>query len=169
MGIQTILPYQYAKDYTQKALEEQLNHETGDRRLDGTDLLETLEGYKDLAGLVGERDEAWRRWKDVVGVLPKLPKELVDLSGLDREKRSMVLEGLLEDDDRWGVWPGDVEPMTIEKGLILAVVSKSKRLEGKGVLFPWMESADESVEETVVVGKWSAVPMFDEDEYINDG
>ncbi|KAL7468980.1 hypothetical protein ACHAXS_009246 [Conticribra weissflogii] len=168
MGIQTMLPYQYAKEYTQKALEEQLNHETGDRRLDGTDLLETLEGYKDLAGLVGERDEAWRRWKDVVGVLPKLPKELVDLGGLDRGKRSMVLEGLLEDDDRWGVWPGDVEPMTIEKGLILAVVSKSKRLEGKGVRFPWMESAQESVEETVVVGRWSAVPVFDEDEYIND-
>lgn len=169
MGLQTILPYQYAKDYTQKALEEQLNHETGDRRLDGTDMLETLEGYKDLAGLVGERDEAWRRWKDVVGVLPKLPKELMGLDGLDREKRSMIMERLLEDDDRWGVWPGDVEPMTIEKGVILAAVSKSNWAEGNGGFFPWMEkSVRASLEETVVVGRWSAVPVVDEEENIND-
>jgi len=169
MGLQTILPYQYAKDYTQRALEEQLNHETGDRRLDGTDMLETLEGYKDLAGLVGERDEAWRRWKDVVGVLPKLPKDLMDLDGLDRGKRSKVLNGLLEDDDRWGVWPGDVEPITIEKGMILALVSQSNGAVGNGGFFPWMgNNVRASLEETVVVGRWSAVPVFDEDESIDD-
>ncbi len=44
-GIKSLLPYQYAKDNTQMLLEAQLNHETGDRRLDGYGIIETLGGY----------------------------------------------------------------------------------------------------------------------------
>eukprot|EP00804_Cyclotella_cryptica_P018758 CCRYP_007241-RA/>CCRYP_007241-RA protein AED:0.40 eAED:0.22 QI:0/-1/0/1/-1/1/1/0/214 len=58
-GVRTLLPYQYAKEKAQQKLDEQLNHESGDRRLDGTDLLPLLEGYKDVAGLVWDRDDKY--------------------------------------------------------------------------------------------------------------
>lgn len=151
-GIQTILPYKYAKDRAQSQLEEQLNHETGDRRLDGNDILETLGGYKDIAELVMERDDKFRRWKEIEGVLPKVD------SSIDTGRR-VEINNLLEDEKRWGIWPGDTELMTIERGVILAVVAKRDEQKNIG-FFPWMQDAG-SVEETVVVGKWSALPMMD--------
>jgi hypothetical protein len=150
-GISTLLPYQYAKEQSQQVLEEQLNHETGDRRLDGNDLLETIGGYKDIAALVMERDERRRRWKEVEGVLPKITGSSIKIG------RAATTEQLLNDEKRWGVWPGDTELMTIERGVVLAAVSAKKK---KPMLFPWMQ--DSNSEEMVVVGKWSATPLFDE-------
>lgn len=150
-GVQTVLPYQYAKDKSQKELEEKLDHETGDRRLDGTDVLETLGGYKYIAALVLERDEKRRKWKEVECVLPKLD------SSIDTGRRAEITK-MLEDEKRWGIWPGDTELLTIERGVILAVVAnKSKQKRG---FFPFVP---ERAEEPVIVGKWSAVPIFDEE------
>jgi len=147
-GARTLLPYQYAKDVSQKQLEEQLNHETGDRRLDGKDIFETLGGYKDVAELVLERDERRRKWKEIEGALPKLDSK-IDIG------RKVDINKLLEDEKRWGMWPGDTEFMTIERGVVLAVVAKeSKQKMG---LFSWMQDGG-GVEEPVVVGTWSAVP-----------
>lgn len=150
-GIQTLLPYQYAKEQSQQVLEEQLNHETGDRRLDGNDLLETIGGYKDIAALIIERDERRRRWKEVEGVLPKISGPSIKI-GL-----AATTEQLLNDEKRWGIWPGDTELLTVERGVVLAAVSAKEK---KQSLFPWMQ--DSNVEEMVVVGKWSATPLFDE-------
>lgn len=150
-GIQTLLPYQYAKEQSQQVLEEQLNHETGDRRLDGNDLLETIEGYKDIAALVMERDERRRKWKEVEGVLPKISGPSIKIG------QAATAERLLNDEKRWGIWPGDTELLTVERGVVLAVVSAKEK---KQSLFPWMQDSD--VEEMVVVGKWSATPLFDE-------
>jgi hypothetical protein len=46
-------------------LDQQLDHESGDQRLDGKDLLPLLDGFKDIAGLVLAQDEKCkieRRW-----------------------------------------------------------------------------------------------------------
>jgi len=148
-GARTLLPYQYAKDASQRQLEEQLNHETGDRRLDGNDIFETLGGYKDVAEMVLERDEKRRRWKEVEGALPILD------SSAYAGRRTDVNE-LLEDEKRWGIWPGDTEFMTVERGVVLAaVVKESKQNTG---FFPWMRDGG-GLEEPVVVGKWRALPM----------
>ena len=156
-GIQTLFPYLYAKEQTQQVLEEQLNHETGDRRLDGNDLLDTIGGYKDIAAMVIERDERRRRWKEVEGVLPKIGGPSIKIG------RTATTEQLLNDDKRWGIWPGDTELMTVERGVVLAAVSGKEK---KQSLFPWMQ--DTSSEEIVVVGKWTAIPLFgqyDDDNY----
>ena len=134
-------------------LEEQLNHETGDRRLDGNDLLETIGGYKNIAALVMERDERRRRWKEVEGVLPKISGSSIKIG------RAAAIEQLLNDEKRWGQWPGDTELMTVERGVVLAAVS-AKEKKKKSMFVPWMQ--DSNSEETVVVGKWTATPLFDE-------
>lgn len=149
-GIQTLLPYQYAKEQSQQVLEEQLNHETGDRRLDGNDLLETIGGYKDIAALVMERDERRRRWKEIEGALPKISGPSIKIG------QAATTEQLLNDEKRWGIWPGDTELMTVERGVVLAAVSTKEK---KQSLFPWMQESN--VEEMVVVGKWSATSLFD--------
>jgi hypothetical protein len=134
---------------TQRLLEDKLNHDTGDRRLDGNDILETLGGYRDIADLVTARDVRRRQWVEIEGVLPKMAN--VDAS------RNVELSSLLEDEDRWGTWPGDTELMTAERGVILAVVEKEK---SKAKMFPWMQQ--DGAAETVVVGKWSGVPIFED-------
>ena len=71
--------------------------------------------------------------------------------------QAATAERLLNDEKRWGIWPGDTELLTVERGVVLAVVSAKEK---KQSLFPWMQDSD--VEEMVVVGKWSATPLFDE-------
>ena len=138
-GIRTMFPYQYAKDNAQNMLDAQLDHESGDRRLDGTDLLPLFEGYKDIAGLIWERDEKYRKWKEVEGVLPSVDST-----------RDGVTATFSEDDERWGVWPGDTDLMTVERGIILAVVENKGTRSRNG--------------NTVYVGSWTADPIWDEDE-----
>jgi hypothetical protein len=139
-GVQTMIPFQYEKDKAQKMLDQQLDHESGDRRLDGKDLLPLLEGFKDIAGLVWERDDKYRKWKEIEGVLP-------------------IIDDRLEDDCKWGIWPGDTDLLTIERGVILAVIEKKETRVGG---FPWIENRDGAFPDTVVVGRWTAVPTFDE-------
>ena len=156
-GVQTILPYVYEKERSQKILEEQLNHETGDRRLDGNDILETLGGYKDIAELALDRDAKRRRWKDIEGDLPKLDDASIDTTS----GRRIDINDLVDEDDRWGIWPGDTELMTIERGVILAVVREEKKKKGGGgrFSFPWMMQDGGNAPEPVIVGKWSVVPL----------
>ena len=138
-GLRTILPFQNAKDNAQKILDEQLDHESGDRRLDGKDLLPLLEGYKDVAGLIWERDEKYKKWKEIEAILPYVDP-------------ARDLDTILDDDTSWGVWPGDTDLLTIERGVILAVVEK------KGAKLRGDISAD-----TIAVGTWSGLPIWDED------
>ena len=57
-GISTILPYQHAMEFSKRMVEEQLNHVSGDRRLDGTDIIQTIEGYKDFVQLIKVCDDS---------------------------------------------------------------------------------------------------------------
>ena len=150
-GVRTLLPYQYAKEQSQQVLEDQLNHETGDRRLDGNDLLETIGGYKDIAALVMDRDERRRKWKEIEGVLPKISGPSIKIGS------AATIEELLNDEKRWGIWPGDIELLTVERGVVMAAVSAKGK---KQSIFPWMQ--DSYSEEMVAVGKWSATPLSDE-------
>ena len=144
-GLRTIIPYQNAKDNAQKILDEQLDHESGDRRLDGKDLLPLLEGYKDVAGLILERDEKYRKWKEIESILPYV----------DPAKDT---ESMLNDDTTWGIWPGDTDLLKIERGVIFAVVEKEGSKLNLGG-FPWMENRG-----IIAVGKWSACPIWDDDD-----
>ena len=146
-GIKSLLPHQYAKDNAQMLLDAQLNHETGDRRLDGYDILETLGGYRDIAKLVLERDEKRRIWGEIERVLPKLT--------INTATAEVDMNSLMDDENRWGIWPGDTELITLERGTIFALTAR----ESNG-LFSWMQP--DGVEDMVVeVGKWSAVSMSD--------
>ncbi|KAL7447602.1 hypothetical protein ACHAWC_000012 [Mediolabrus comicus] len=103
--------------------------------------------------MVMERDERCRRWREVEGVLPKIGSSS---SGSGRRRRGESMEKLLNDEKRWGVWPGDTELMTVERGVILAAVTVKDKKE-RSLLFPWMQES--KVQEMVVVGKWSAAPL----------
>ena len=150
-GVQTLLPYQYAKERSQRLLVEQLNHETGDRRLDGNDLLDTLSATKEMAKLVIERDKMRSKWLEVESVLPKLDSSIDTSQGID-------INTLIDDDEKWGIWPSDTELMTIESGIIYAVVNAKKEKQG---FFQSLLQDNSKKGEPVVVGRWNAKPIFD--------
>ena len=150
-GVQTLLPYQYAKERSQRLLEEQLNHETGDRRLDGNDLLDTLSATKEMAELVIDRDKMRSKWLEVESVLPKLDSSIDTSQGID-------VNTLIDDDEKWGIWPSDTEMMTIESGIIYAVVNAKKEKQG---FFQSLLQDNSKKGEPVVVGRWNAKSIFD--------
>ena len=63
-GRQKLAPLVADTRKAQDELERALDHNEGDRRLDGSDLIETAKAYGDVAGLVGKRDGALRRQRD---------------------------------------------------------------------------------------------------------
>jgi len=70
MGQKKLLPFLDAYERAQQKLEEQVSHESGDRRLDGTDTLETLAAYKDMAGLTLDRDDKRQKFLQAQEYLP---------------------------------------------------------------------------------------------------
>ena len=90
IGKRNLQPILRAYEIAQAKLEEQVNHDSGDRRLDGTDALETLSAYKDMAGMTLDRDEKWRQLQEAQEYLP--PPEELPL----------------------GNWPGDTEFIAIK-------------------------------------------------------
>ena len=89
---------------TQERLERRLDHERGDRRLDGTNPLDTALAYKEMADLVGARDAALRRQRDLEAEL-LLPR--------DASKLPM------------GPFPGSEEPLALAPGGIMIRKKKS--------------------------------------------
>ena len=63
-GRQKLAPLVADTRKAQDELERALDHNEGDRRLDGSDLIETAKAYGDVAGLVGKRDGARRRQRE---------------------------------------------------------------------------------------------------------
>ncbi|CAB9502436.1 expressed unknown protein [Seminavis robusta] len=88
-GRQKLQPTLEAYERAQAKLEDQVSHESGDRRLDGVDPLETLAAYKDMAGLTLDRDDKLRQLLDAQEYLP--PPENLPL----------------------GNWPGSTELMAL--------------------------------------------------------
>ena len=60
LGRNALYPIVMDAEEAQRRLDDQLSHETGDRRLDGEDIGNTLAGYKDMALMVRDRDEMKR-------------------------------------------------------------------------------------------------------------
>ena len=81
------------QDY-QRQIQDRLQHETGDRRLDGTNLVDTAMGTIDMGILVTKRDEARFRLKQAELKLPNCDNVIS------------------------GSWPGSTEPLYIAKGRI---------------------------------------------------
>ena len=97
------------------------------------------------------------KWLEVKDSLPKIS----DSSSIGTG-RGVDIDKLLDNEDSWGIWPGDTELMTIERGVIYAVVANKKKDQG---FFQSLLSSDDSDNgEPVVVGRWSAVPLFDDDD-----
>jgi len=103
-GKTLLVPIVAAAQEAQRVVDEQLSHDSGDRRLDGIDPIETALAYKDMALLVADRDEMKRRRREAEKVYP-------------RDKDKMIL----------GAWPGTTEPLAIGRGMVLI---KKKKLFG---------------------------------------
>lgn len=113
-GQNALAPFVVAAEEAQARLDEQISHETGDRRLDGDDPIETLAGYKDMALLVADREESRRRRREAETKYPKNAK-------------SMTL----------GNWPGTTEPLAIGRGNVLGKVKEGLFGEKLTVLGRW--------------------------------
>ena len=90
IGSQALKPYLDTFKQAQKQLEAQVAHDKGDRRLDGTDPLQTMAAYTDMAKLVAQRDEKWRQLQNAELVYPRNPDTIVE-----------------------GPWPGDFDWLAI--------------------------------------------------------
>lgn len=109
VGRDKIRPLQRAAHQTQQRLNAQLSHEKGDRRLDGTDLKETLAAYGDVAKLVWERDEARAKLQEALRVYPPVAAVFDDNNNYNSNKNN---DG---NDLPEGPWPGDVEWLSLSK------------------------------------------------------
>jgi hypothetical protein len=69
-GLQRLRPLQERLDDAQARVDAQLSHETGDRRLDGDNPLETALAWTDMAGLVRQRDECRAALRVAAQTLP---------------------------------------------------------------------------------------------------
>lgn len=111
-GVFRVLPLQVSLTEAQKVLDENLSHETGDRRLDGNDPIETLKAYKDIAALVLDRDR----------------KRAVLRDALDKDGHGYPAS----DDLPEGPWPGTTEWLTLsENNPIYARVPKTAKTKEK--------------------------------------
>ena len=123
----------------QERLDAALEHETGDRRLDGTDPIQTLLGMKDTAQLVLEREETYRQYQEALRWYPT-----VSLEDYDATNTNFPTVETLE----WpeGPWPGQLEWLTMEP--LFLMVRRQKLLS----------------EEYDIVGTWSASPILEGEE-----
>lgn len=95
IGLAKIRPLQVALEQAQKVLDESLSHETGDRRLDGKDPIETLKAYGDMTGLILDRDR----------------KRMALRAALDQDGHGYPAS----DDLPEGPWPGTTEWLTLSE------------------------------------------------------
>lgn len=101
-----IKPIAQAAQAAQDRLDAQLSHETGDRRLDGTNPLDTLQASIDMSRLVRERDELVRAQREAEQIWPPAGAS----------------------ESRLGAWPGSNEALAIGPG---TVAVKRKQLFGQ--------------------------------------
>lgn len=77
IGSKALKPYVAAYELAQRRLEDQVAHDTGDRRLDGIDPIKTIVAYKDMAELVADRDEKLRRLQNAELVYPRNADQII--------------------------------------------------------------------------------------------
>lgn len=111
LGLKRIRPLFERANKAQERLDETLSHETGDRRLDGKDALETIQAYRDMTQLVLERDLSRQ---ELLNALERFPPSDQDLPE--------------------GPWPGAEEWMTLSNQNNPILISKPKVLLGEEYL-----------------------------------
>ena len=95
IGRKRLAPYYKQLDDMQRTITARLDHTTGDRRLDGTDIVDTALGSIDMAILVNQRDDLLSELRNAQQKLPGM----TDISGL-------------------GHWPGSTEKLAIAEGKV---------------------------------------------------
>jgi hypothetical protein len=96
IGLKRLRPLQAKVDDAQARLDAQLSHETGDRRLDGENPLDTALAWTDMAVLVQQRDACRQELRVAAQRLP------VKSAGLSPP----------------GAWPGTTEALVVGPGTI---------------------------------------------------
>jgi hypothetical protein len=115
MAIQRMKSIEHAYRSAQAILEQTISHETGDRRLDGTNLVDTALASIDMVRLVQARDRARFEYQKA---LQKWPSSSSCNSRISKP----------------GHWPGSDEPIWIAQGT-LAIRRKKPLLWGGGEEF----------------------------------
>lgn len=95
IGSRKMRPIEMAAREAQQQLDEQLSHESGDRRLDGTNPLDTIAGSMNMAKLVKARDDRVQELREAERKLP-------------RNAGSMPR----------GPWPGSTDDLAIARGTV---------------------------------------------------
>jgi hypothetical protein len=117
-------PVEQAAREAQQKLEEQLSHDTGDRRLDGKNPVDTLAGSIYTAQLVNKRDDRLRALKEAEETLPRTADKLL-----------------------LGAWPGTTEKLAISRGTVAVKRKKLLREEfhvvGKWKAVPILVAVEE--------------------------
>jgi hypothetical protein len=117
VGLQQMAPIQRLAEETQRRLEAQLSHDSGDRRLDGKDgPLETIKAYGDMTRLVADRDLCRQQRLEALVKYPPVDGD----------------ETLPE-----GPWPGAVEWLSLSKSNPVFVVRKQLLGEEFHVVGTW--------------------------------
>lgn len=124
-GLRRYRPMEAALEAAQARVDEQLSHETGDRRLDGTNLMDTAKASLDMAVLVKNRDDAMQQVKDAERTLPPA-KQLSTPGG----------------------WPGSSERLLMAPGRI-AVKRKKGPFEEFHVVGSWTATPLEGLSEFI--------------------
>lgn len=107
-GLKRYRPIREAYDRAQREIDERLPHATGDRRLDGSNPIDTAMASIDMAGLVKNRDDKLYELRDAQRRLPPTSSNVGVLS-------------------KPGYWPGSDEMLFIAKGKV------SVKREGEGI------------------------------------
>jgi len=144
-GQRQILPLWNAARKAQSDLDQKLSHESGDRRLDGVDLVDTISAYGDMASLVWKRDETRSKLQEALRVYPPPPPPSTggDSDGTDLPE---------------GIWPGDIEWLSISDG----GVDLNPIYMSPMTVNSQNPNDNNSVQ---LVGTWSAEPILPEGVY----
>ena len=117
-GLIKIKPIRDEFQIAQQILDDQLSHESGDRRLDGNDPIETLKAYKDMTKLVLNRDRKRMELRNAIN---------------GQKDYGHGYPG--SDDHPEGPWPGSTEWLTIsENNPIYARVPKKNNKNKNNLL-----------------------------------
>jgi hypothetical protein len=114
IGRKRLDPYEKRLEAIQDTIAARLDHKTGDRRLDGTDILNTALGSIDMAVLINQRDELVSEFRMAQEKMPSMR----DISSP-------------------GHWPGSTEKLVIAKGKV-GVKRRKGFWEEFQILGTWM-------------------------------
>lgn len=153
VGIQKIQPLYRRYQKATKMLEEVLSHEKGDRRLDGTSLVDTLQAYGDVSQLVWQKESAQ-----------------------DAYQQGRTTLGYPHPTKIWpeGPWPGDDAWLTLRKDnpLYMSLPAAAEGNQdlwssffGNGKDSSTQDSTSSSNENIIPIGYWSLEPILEEGEY----